>query len=121
MSKLDNTFDEIMREREAAFVCHRCGTCCKDFLATVPKHVDSDLSPDHLNSMELDAAMAYLDEHAEMQGVRCRWLIDNEDGTCSCGAYERRSEDCRNYPDLTVQTRCKVGEHVMSKRRGGAE
>lgn len=78
--------------------CMRCGSCCKQHFCIVPKYEHSDLSPDHIDSMEPEDAMAYIDEHSEPQGDVCKWLIfDKETMMHSCGARERRSSMCRDH------------------------
>lgn len=98
--------------------CYRCGSCCGNFSAMVPATKDSDLSPDYLDKLRgehgEEYVMDYFDEHAIFQGVRCKWLVDAEDGTTICSIYEKRGSDCRNYPDPTTgSTYCKVGKLKM--------
>ena len=93
--------------------CYRCGTCCKNFNAIVPKNKSSDLSPEFLANLEVKYGykhmMEYIDNNSILYGERCKWLKDNSDGTTTCLAYERRSTDCRNWPYLQLTTHCPVG------------
>ena len=104
------------------FICYRCGTCCKGFNAIVPKEESSNLSPDYLNELERlhgnDYAMAYIRNNSVIQDKRCQWLHEEEDNTTTCLAYERRSPDCRNYPDYTLQSFCPVGKKLMERNDG---
>ena len=82
--------------------CYRCGYCCKHSFVTIPKYIDSNLSPDFIEELEsndFDYASRYLDEHSEVvQNGRCKWLKDEDDGTTTCTAYARRNSECRDYP-----------------------
>ena len=90
--------------------CFRCGTCCREMMATVPKHETLDLSPDkEFDSYE--AEFEYMEQNCEFQGVKCKWLDDTQ-VECTCLAYERRGDDCRNYPGNP----CKVGPLVLLKK-----
>ena len=93
--------------------CFRCGACCKNFNAIVPKNKRSDLSPAFLEALEkkrgYDRMMKYIDGNSVLYGERCKWLKDEKDGSTTCLAYERRSADCRNWPYLRISTYCPVG------------
>ena len=81
--------------------CLRCGSCCKGQFCYVPRYPDSDLSPGHLEEISKsrghEAMRKYIVEHSLEQGARCIWLRDNEDGTTTCTAYDRRSKTCRDF------------------------
>ena len=102
--------------------CHRCGTCCKNFNAIVPKNESSDLSPGFLEKLEethgYDYMMDYIDKNSVLYGERCEWLKDGADGTTTCLAYERRSTDCRNWPYLQLSSECPVGKKHIDRLRG---
>ena len=90
--------------------CFRCGTCCCEMMATVPKYETSDLSPDkEFDSYEAESE--YMEQNCEFQGKKCKWLDDSTVET-TCLAYERRGDDCRNYPGKS----CKVGPLVLLKK-----
>ena len=93
------------------FVCYRCGSCCMAPFATVPKYVNSDLSPDFLDNLRATkgdkVASEYFKEHGILPSGRCKWLQDGPDGTTTCLVHERRGSDCRNYPASGV---CRVGK-----------
>jgi len=60
--------------------------------------------------------MTYFDENAVFQGERCKWLVDEADGTTTCSIYEKRGSDCRNYPDPTTGSAyCKVGKLMIDE------
>ena len=94
--------------------CYRCGTCCHDVYATVPKDISSDLSPNFLKALEekegREAVIDYFDNNGVLPMGRCYWLKDEPDGTTTCLAHDRRGDDCRNYPDPTLSKICKVGK-----------
>ena len=94
--------------------CFRCGTCCKGFIALVPKTLESNLSESFLEQYGeengFDAMFEYVESNSEPQGDRCKWLEDNSDGTTTCTAYERRGSDCSNYPEQLIFDYCRVGK-----------
>ena len=96
---------------ESKAECYRCGTCCRGYFAIVPKYFDADISPSNVEFIEIMYGYTYLkdylEEYSEFCVSRCKWLVDNEDGTTSCAVYERRSSSCRNYPDNDV---CRIGK-----------
>ena len=100
------------------FKCFRCGSCCKGFFAFVPKTEDADLSPEFLEAYYeregFVATKAYIDANSQPMGEVCPWLLENEDGTCSCKVYEHRSSNCRNYPGTAY---CNLGEYILNKKR----
>ena len=99
------------------FTCYRCGSCCNGFQAIVPKGESSNLSPEHLNELErlhgAAYAMDYIKNNSVIQEERCQWLQGDKSQGTVCLAYERRSSDCRNYPDYTLQPECQVGKNLM--------
>jgi len=98
--------------------CYRCGSCCHEMVAMVPKDESSNLSPDFLANLEKSHGFDYVDEYIDnnsvLQGMRCQWLRDEPDGTTTCLVYEKRSSDCRNYPDPTITSFCRVGKLKMT-------
>ena len=79
-------------------------------MATVPKYETSDLSPDkEFDSFEEE--VEYIEQNCEFQGKKCKWLDDTQ-VECTCLAYERRGDDCRNYPGNP----CKVGPLILLKK-----
>lgn len=79
--------------------CMRSGKCCSSMLAVVPKFIESNLDPDFLDSLPEGEDETYLAEHAELMGTPCKWLVRDEITTeATCKVYERRGDDCRNYP-----------------------
>ena len=96
--------------------CYRCGSCCITPVAMVPVTKESDISTDFLDSLRESHSPEYVDEYSEkhsmfLGGVRCPWLIDEENGTTTCAVHEKRGSDCRNYPDPTTGSiYCKVGK-----------
>jgi len=87
----------------------------------IPKYSTSNLAPQFLENMEetegYEYTSKYVDDHADYQGERCKWLQDNEDSTTTCLAHDRKSSDCINYPDATMQTECRVGKRKMEALR----
>jgi len=83
----------------------------------VPKHASSNLSPWFLSGMEekhgYDYISKYVEDNSELQGERCKWLVDEEDGTTTCSAQDRKSSDCLNYPN---DDECRVGKLVMCRK-----
>lgn|GEM_PF-3626519 len=92
--------------------CHRCGTCCRSFLATIPKYETSDLSPGFLRGLREEFGEEYAAEYwrknSEKQEKRCKWLRDEADGTTSCAAYARRSAECADFPEYKYHRECRI-------------
>ena len=95
----------------ATIECHRCGTCCQSFLATIPKYNESNLSPGFLKNLGEMHGQAYVKkywkENSEPQEKRCKWLKDEPDGTTTCTAYNRRSSECADFPEYTLSKKCR--------------
>ena len=101
--------------------CMRSGKCCTSMVAVVPVTEDSNLDPDFLDALPWDEADSYLEKNAELMGNPCKWLERDEVTTeASCKVHERRSGDCRNYPeDLSARGDrwCPVGMAYWNKRK----
>lgn len=96
--------------------CYRCGTCCKGFIALVPKTKESDLSPEFLEEYGKthtdEELFQYIEENSQDMGEVCPWLIEDTDDFCSCAVYEHRSSQCREYPGCD----CKIGRMKNHKK-----
>lgn len=92
--------------------CYRCGTCCKNYIALVPKTKESDLSPDFLDKYSETHTFAevdqYISENSQPMGEICPWLVEDDIGVYSCAVYEHRSSQCRDYPSCD----CKIGKAI---------
>ena len=98
--------------------CYRCGKCCREFMATVPKHETSNLSEEFLDRMSFEEEQAYLEANCEFQGEKCKWL-DDSGIQCTCLAYDRRGSDCVRYCE---HQECKVGLlHFVRKLKRGED
>ena len=99
--------------------CYRCGSCCQTPFATVPKDISSNLSPTFLKNLKVKkgekAVIDYFDNNGVLPDGRCHWLKNEPDGTTTCLAYDRRGDDCRNYPDPTIAKFCRVGKLKIEK------
>ena len=95
--------------------CYRCGKCSRSFLATIPKYEESNLSPVFLDNLREkygeEFVLEYIEENSEFQEKRCKWLIDESNGTTSCSAYERRSSECIDFPEYRTSVRCLTREN----------
>lgn len=89
-------------------------------LAAVPLHFESNLDPEYIDSLPMAEADSYMELNAELMGTPCKWLIRDEVTTeATCKVHDRRSSDCRNYPeDLSRKGEhwCPVGLMYWQKR-----
>jgi Fe-S-cluster containining protein len=101
--------------------CMRSGKCCSSMLAVVPIHEASNLDPEYIDSLPTEEADSYMEQNAELMGTPCKWLERDEVTTeATCKVHERRSGDCRNYPeDLSGKGDrwCPVGLAYWQERR----
>ncbi len=95
--------------------CFKCGKCCDSYMGMVPKTKDDDLSPEFLNKMEFNEISKYLDNHSELMGHPCKWLLKVENGLFKCTVYKNRSSDCRNYPE--GEGDCRVGKFCSEQNK----
>ena len=110
---LSQNYDIILTMHKLDNICFRCGRCCREAIATVPKHETSDLSPEHIDKFEtFEEEYEYLEQNCEPLGKKCKWLDDSK-VEATCLAYDRRGSDCRNYPGNP----CKVGPLVLLSKQ----
>jgi Fe-S-cluster containining protein len=91
--------------------CLRSGQCCSSHFALVPKHEDSNLSPQFVEALPEDKVEDYLDSNSEMMGSPCQWLTRDEVTTeATCKAHTRKSDHCISYPEYLGGVEwCNVG------------
>jgi Fe-S-cluster containining protein len=97
--------------------CMRSGQCCSAHFALVPKHETSNLSDEHLETVEdLDS---YIATNAEMMGAPCKWLARDELTTeATCKVHVLKSSMCVNYPEHVVGSEwCPVGLGYWKHRK----
>jgi Fe-S-cluster containining protein len=86
--------------------CKRCGTCCRDFCI--------DLHVGGVTDYEFTEYLRWLGAHVgvetsikdfknrdiELQIKNpCKYLVDNKDGTFSCGIQGEKPDPCKRYPE----------------------
>lgn len=100
-------------------ICLRSGQCCSGLLALVPKYETSDLSDRHLDTLDFDDQMSYIEENSEPMGKPCKWLErDSETTEATCKAHKRKSSMCINYPEhLAGSPYCPSGVAYWSERK----
>lgn len=80
--------------------CMRSGQCCNGYLAFVPKHEHSDISPAKIDTIKYKDIQGYLDEHMEPMGDPCKWLErDTLTSEATCLAHTRKASMCIDYPE----------------------
>ena len=95
-----------MSSLKRAGLCRQCGNCCRDFII--------DVRIGDVTDYEFADYLQWINCHENVQAdiknfksrdvellIRspCKYLIDNGDGTFSCGIQDSKPEICRRYPE----------------------
>jgi uncharacterized protein len=86
--------------------CKQCGICCRDFCI--------DLHVGGVTDYEFTEYLRWLGVHVGVETIikdfrnrdielqiknQCKHLVDNKDGTFSCGIQDEKPDICKRYPE----------------------